>query len=350
MHHLTTIVSLADYGDRVLINIRSSVAQFWKHSGNTVRPLSAISYGIPSMNAWPHKRITLTIKTEPLSENTLLTMLNSEGTPASAPERRVHRYVLVILTTAVTGGLVAVVGFLPMPFERWEHANIQEALFNQHALPGVLVIGDSVSIQYRAPLAKRLVRCARVLQPVRLARQTLWARWQNPSLRPINARSSSHLRSNLAFWLGDKQFDLIMVNVGLHDALHSPPGASDALIVSAYQENLQSVLQILVKHSKQVLFISTTPTRAPQVSLAKLELIRQLNDAARALAQSLDITYLDIEAQAPIDAPTYIDADGIHLTDEGASMVADLLAAHIMTSLKLHDSAGCRLSKYHPHT
>src|SRR5688572_8105941 len=67
------------------------------------------------------------------------------------------------------------------------------------ALPRVLLIGDSISIGYTVPTRERLAGKANVHRP------------------GVNCGPTTRGVENLDKWLGDKKWDVIHFNFGLHD-------------------------------------------------------------------------------------------------------------------------------------
>src|SRR5688500_1890611 len=77
-------------------------------------------------------------------------------------------------------------------------------------LPRVLLIGDSISIGYTLPTRLLLQGKANVHRPA------------------TNCSSTGHGLKNLQAWLGDKKWDVIHFNFGLHDAKLPPEGIRHA--------------------------------------------------------------------------------------------------------------------------
>src|SRR5438128_9291679 len=105
-------------------------------------------------------------------------------------------------------------------------------------LPRVLLIGDSISIGYTAPLRELLRGKANVY-------------------RIPDAVGTVKLRRNLKRWLAEGDWDLVHFNCGLHDILFT----NRAVYVSPeeYEKNLRDVVCELKATRARLLWATTTP-------------------------------------------------------------------------------------------
>jgi hypothetical protein len=74
------------------------------------------------------------------------------------------------------------------------------------ALPNVLILGDSISIGYTLPVRRLLAGEANVYRPM-----------QADGISPENCQGTSNSLQHLDRWLGEREWDLIHFNWGLHD-------------------------------------------------------------------------------------------------------------------------------------
>lgn len=118
-------------------------------------------------------------------------------------------------------------------------------------LPKVLIIGDSISINYTRIVHENLEGKAIV--------------YRNPQ----NARDTKTALANLDAWLGDTDWDVIHFNHGLHDLVKGYRTTYDRYKIThdgrrlveldAYKSNLDKIVQRLQKTDAQLIFATTTP-------------------------------------------------------------------------------------------
>lgn len=115
-------------------------------------------------------------------------------------------------------------------------------------LPRVLILGDSISMGYTLAVRSALSGAANVLRPAE------------------NCRSTAHARARLETWIGDRRWDLIYFNFGLHDMYRAPdaavPGAAapaPAVPLDAYEANLEAIVTRLQRTGAKLVFATTTP-------------------------------------------------------------------------------------------
>lgn len=107
-------------------------------------------------------------------------------------------------------------------------------------LPRVLLIGDSISIGYTLPTRELLKGKANVHRP------------------PTNCSSTGFGLSQLTSWLGDKKWDVIHFNFGLHDAKLPPEGVRHAP-PDVYEKNLRALVKQMKTSGAKLIFATTTP-------------------------------------------------------------------------------------------
>jgi len=113
-------------------------------------------------------------------------------------------------------------------------------------LPRVLVVGDSISMNYEKAAKAALKRIA------------------NYHRNDGNCFSTYHGIAFMEYWLGDYtqkglQLDVIQFNHGLHDLKQRSPGAKYAVPIEAYKKNLKKEIQIMKKTGATLIWCSTTP-------------------------------------------------------------------------------------------
>jgi len=136
-------------------------------------------------------------------------------------------------------------------------------------LPRVLIIGDSISIGYTLPVRAALAGKANVHRP------------------PGNCGATDRGLSGLDRWLGDKPWDVIYFNFGLHDlkwtdgkGKYVPPGTGrQHTSLADYEKNLHAIVQRLKKTNAKLIFATITPVPVGAAGRAD-EDRRSYNDVA----------------------------------------------------------------------
>ena len=122
----------------------------------------------------------------------------------------------------------------------------------QAGLPNVLLIGDSISIGYMLAARKQLAGEANVWRPA------------------TNCGPSTRGLESLDAWLGDRQWDVIHFNFGLHDLKYlgpkgqnlADPEAADShqqVPIDQYAANLKRIAGRLKETGATVIWCETTP-------------------------------------------------------------------------------------------
>ncbi|RKX36009.1 MAG: SGNH/GDSL hydrolase family protein [Verrucomicrobia bacterium] len=117
---------------------------------------------------------------------------------------------------------------------------------DQSELPRILLIGDSISIGYTVTVREILNGAANVHRV------------------PENGRDTEHGLKQLDAWLGEKPWDLIHFNFGLHDIRHVKDDMMDISgirirSVDEYAQNLTRILDCLNRTGARLIFATTTP-------------------------------------------------------------------------------------------
>ena len=113
-------------------------------------------------------------------------------------------------------------------------------------LPRVLVVGDSISMNYEKAAKAALKGAA------------------NYHRNDGNCFSTYHGIAFMEYWLGDYtqkglHLDVIQFNHGLHDLKQRSPGAKYAVPIEAYKKNLKKEIEIMKKTGATLIWCSTTP-------------------------------------------------------------------------------------------
>ena len=192
------------------------------------------------------------------------------------------------------------------------------------ALPQVLLIGDSISMAYTIPVRRLLQGRANVHRV------------------PMNSSTTKVGLENLAAWLGDKQWDVIHFNWGLHDLtiLMGQGGVknngSHLVPLDLYQTNLEELVRRLKLTKATLIWASTTPI--PDADVAILYRKRgddiAYNNVARKIMEKNGIVIDDLYAFALPRLKKIQMPNDVHFTDEGSEELAEQVAASILAALK----------------
>ncbi|MBN1911081.1 MAG: SGNH/GDSL hydrolase family protein [Pirellulales bacterium] len=187
-------------------------------------------------------------------------------------------------------------------------------------LPRVLLIGDSISIGYTAPVRKALAGKANVHRI------------------PVNGGNTQRGLDQLDTWLGSKPWDVIHFNFGLHDLKWLKGGKLDVNgeqvhSPEAYAANLDKLVQRLKKTDATLIWATTTPV--PEGSAGRIagDAARYNTAAAEVMARHgvrTNDLYAFVkpklkEAQLP---------KNVHFTAKGSHLLGRQVAKEITSALK----------------
>lgn len=183
-------------------------------------------------------------------------------------------------------------------------------------LPRVLLIGDSISIGYTLPTRALLKGKANVHRPA------------------ANCSSTGYGLTNLKTWLGEKKWDVIHFNFGLHDAKLPPEGIRHAP-PEVYEKNLRELVARMKATGANLIFATTTPVPnggnlAPNRKFGSVD---AYNAVARKVMAENGVAIDDLNGViAPHVAKVQKTGD-VHYTDEGSEILAKAVAASIEAAL-----------------
>ncbi|TWU02766.1 SGNH/GDSL hydrolase family protein [Stieleria varia] len=192
-------------------------------------------------------------------------------------------------------------------------------------LPHVLLIGDSISIGYMLDVREALKGTANVWRP------------------PTNCGPTTNGVQNLDKWLGDRKWDVIHFNFGLHDLkymgpkgenLASPtaPDSHQQVSLEDYGKNIRTIAERLKKAGRVVIWRETTPV--PQGAAGRVP-----GDSAKynAMAAKVIAEVGGIETDPMFSFAKEIESTqrpaNVHYTAEGSKKlgqhVAELIRKHL---------------------
>ena len=189
-------------------------------------------------------------------------------------------------------------------------------------LPRVLLIGDSISMGYTLPVRELFKGKANIHHP------------------PENCSTSGHGLAALDKWLGDKKWDVIHFNFGLHDLKYldakgqyvTPDKGKQVSPLPEYEKNLRQLAERLKKSGAKVIWCSTTPVPDGSAGRVKDSEIEYNTVAAKVAAEN-DIAIDDLYGVAKAKQATIQLPHNVHFSPEGYRVLAAAVAASIEKAL-----------------
>ena len=194
-------------------------------------------------------------------------------------------------------------------------------------LPNVLLIGDSISIGYTLAVRDELRGEANVFRPA------------------TNCGPTTNGLQSLGQWLGQRQWDVIHFNFGLHDMKYMGPGGEDRVDpesagsyqqvpIEQYAANLHILVARLKRTGATLIWRETTPV--PQGARGRVpgDAARYNAAAAKVIAEhkGIAIDPMHVYASRPPIRELQRPAN-VHYTAAGSRQLAEHVAAAIRSAL-----------------
>jgi len=189
------------------------------------------------------------------------------------------------------------------------------AVVDDPRLPRVLLIGDSISIGYTAAVREQLRGVANVHRI------------------PDNGGPTTRGLAMLDEWLGDRRWDVIHFNFGLHDIARVNAG-QPRIAAADYEKNIRAIAERLRATGARVVYATTTPV--PEVDVRP---VRRNADAiernaiARKIMAKLQVPVDDLYAVALPRLAAIQQPANVHFTPEGYDVLAAVVVASVRTEL-----------------
>ncbi|MBA2115566.1 SGNH/GDSL hydrolase family protein [Bremerella alba] len=203
---------------------------------------------------------------------------------------------------------------------RSEYKFVQE----DPALPNVLLIGDSISMQYTVGVRKLLQGQANVYRA------------------PDNCRSTRQSLAEIETYLGDKHWDVIHFNWGIHDVTHlndagkvaAPPKGSRQVPLGEYQVNFRKLITRLQETDASLIWATTTPIgkQTEARGYRRDQDVVAYNAAALEILPKTGVALDDLYDLVKPQAETLL-SDGVHFKSNGAEVLAKAVAQAIQKQL-----------------
>ena len=190
-------------------------------------------------------------------------------------------------------------------------------------LPRVLLLGDSISIGYTLPTREMLAGKANVHRPA------------------TNCGPTTNGVTNLDSWLGDKKWDVIHFNFGLHDLKYvdeaskntSPDKGRPQVSLADYEKNLEQMVQRMKKTGAVLIFATTTPVPPGEPQRVHDDAVKY-NAAARRVMEKHGVRINDLHAFCLPRLKEIQRPANVHFTPEGSEALAAEVAKAIEAALK----------------
>jgi lysophospholipase L1-like esterase len=202
-------------------------------------------------------------------------------------------------------------GAFYLPIHKGEKAsgksNAWDFVAEVEGLPRVLLIGDSVSRGYTQAVRKELKGVANVHRA------------------PENCGPVANGLRKLDVWLGDKQWDLIHFNFGIHDRA-TPP--------ADYAKRLEELLDRMEKSGARIVWASTTPIPDDPSKGQKSASIVERNALAAGIIKRRRHGVDDLFSKVAPSLETYQNPNDVHFNPAGYDFLGVQVAESIRTELK----------------
>lgn len=192
-------------------------------------------------------------------------------------------------------------------------------------LPDVLVMGNSISIGYTAPLRQYLRSKANIYRI------------------PDNGRDIRKGVNKANFWLaGGKGWEVIHFNWGLHDFKRIVNGQFDSsgdryVPPSEYQEKLDTLIQILLETDAQLIFATTTVVPDSAQGRIKGDEILY-NELALQVLSNYPQILIDNQYETSLARPEYQKDQNVHFHPVGYEFLAKFASKRILEGLAQYSS------------
>lgn len=178
-------------------------------------------------------------------------------------------------------------------------------------LPRILLIGDSISHGYAPAVCELLSDKANVYR------------------LPVNGGSTTNGLAHLAEWLGDRKWDVIHFNWGLHDIKVGPSGKC-WVSPEDYETNLRRLVEQLKATGARLIWATTTPVpgRVKGITRRSADVIAY-NALAKKVMDENGIAVDDLYSLALPQLATIQLPANVHYTPEGYRVLAKSVVASI---------------------
>jgi hypothetical protein len=189
-------------------------------------------------------------------------------------------------------------------------------------LPRVLIMGDSISMGYTWEVRKLLAGKANVQHP------------------DVNCGPTALGVESVPQWIGDKHWDVIHFNFGLHDLKYldaqgryvTPDKGKQVASIKQYQANLRTIAATLQSTGAKLIYATTTPVPSGSSGRVQGDEVRY-NAAAVEVMREAGIEIDDLWSLVNPSLATLQQPHNVHFTAEGYSVLGKQVATRIEHAL-----------------
>lgn len=215
-------------------------------------------------------------------------------------------YLLISLSFVLTAGEPGGEAKTPPEFKQVEE---------DPKLPRVLLIGDSMSIAYTLPVRELLAGKANVQRI------------------PANGATTDEGIKKIDAWLGEKKWDVIHFNWGLHDLKVTKGGHQ--VEPSKYEANLRELVKKMKSRSAKIIWASTTPVPEGKVNPPRNPAdVEAYNAAAKKVMDENQVPIDDLYALVMPRVAEIQQPVNVHFKPAGSKILAEQVASKILEALK----------------
>jgi len=216
-----------------------------------------------------------------------------------------------------------------------ESLNVRFDVSMDPNLPNVLLIGDSISIQYTPVVRSQLEGVANVVRPYDPKRS-----------RPVNCGSTVSGMKEVDRWLGTNHWDVIHFNWGLHDLCYRNPAVTHlygnrdkingtlSVPLEQYEANLEKLVARLKQTGARLIWASTTVVPENEPGRFVGDEVKY-NRAAMKIMDKYGVMPDDLYALSSSFPAQYFSAPGdVHYAPAGFEALGNQVAEKIRSQLE----------------
>jgi lysophospholipase L1-like esterase len=182
-------------------------------------------------------------------------------------------------------------------------------------LPRVLIIGDSISMGYTAPVRKLLEGKANVHRI------------------PVNGGPTKNGTKNIDSWLGDGKWDVIHFNWGIHDLKIMEDGKRQ-VEPTDYEKNLRDLVAKMKATGAKLIWATTTPIPNGKMEPdRKFGQVKEYNEIAAKVMTESGVPTNDLNGHITPQFDKLARPKDLHYTTEGSEYLAKKVAEEIEKAL-----------------
>jgi len=193
-------------------------------------------------------------------------------------------------------------------------------------LPSVVLLGDSIRINYQATVTAQLAGQASVWSPSK------------------NGAHTAFTLNHLEEWLKDRNPSVVHINVGLHDLFLNAKTGKPRHSLQVYDQNLRAIfVKLRELTDAEILFALTTDVdeQRQAASTTYGRIVRRRADVgtynarAREIAKQFQVRVNDLPAaMRSAGIQRMLAQDGIHLSEAGKRVLGQQVARQVLAALR----------------